>query len=98
MRCTPKKTAEVIIEGGNDYIITVKGNQPRLLAQLKILAKSTQPYQRFTDVENIRGRITCRIVRLFTDLRGIDFDWVELQNLICVERIGMRQGKPNPPN
>lgn len=64
------------------------------LAQLKTLAKSTQPYQRFTDVENIRGRITCRIVRIFTDLRGIDFDWVGLQNLICVERIGVRQGKP----
>ena len=64
------------------------------MAQLETLAKSTQPYQRFTDVENIRGRITCRIVRLFTDLRGIDFDWVGLQNLICVERIGIRQGKP----
>lgn len=64
------------------------------MAQLETLAKSTQPYQRFTDVENIRGRITCRIVRLFTDPSDIDFDWVGLQNLICVERIGIRQGKP----
>ena len=65
-----------------------------MLAQLETLAKSTQPYQRFTDVEKMRGRITCRIVRLFTDLSGIDFDWVGLQSLICIERIGIRQGKP----
>lgn len=25
---------------------------------------------------------------------GIDFDWVGLQSLICLERIGIRQGKP----
>ena len=41
-----------------------------------------------------RGRITCRIVNVFTDISGIDPDWVGLQSLICVERIGIRQGKP----
>ena len=63
-------------------------------AQLETKAKSTQPDQRFTDVEKMRGRITCRIVRLFTDLSGIDFEWMGLQSLIYVERIGIRQGKP----
>jgi len=28
-----KKTTGLIIEGGNDYVITVKGNQPQLLTQ-----------------------------------------------------------------
>lgn len=94
MPCTPKKTTQLIVEGGNDYIVTVKNNQPRLLAHLKTLAQQTQPEERFIDVEKTRGRTTCRIVNVFTDISGIDFDWVGLQSLICVERIGIRQGKP----
>ncbi|HEY9778974.1 MAG TPA: hypothetical protein V6D09_02345 [Leptolyngbyaceae cyanobacterium] len=79
MHCTAKKTTQLIIEGGNDYILTVKDNQPRLLAQLETLAKQTQPEDRFVDVEKKRGRITCRIVNVFTDLSGIDKDWVGQQ-------------------
>ena len=94
MHCTLKKTTQLIIEGGNDYIITVKGNQPRLLAKLETLAQQTQPDEQFFDVEKTRGRITCRIVNVFTGISGIDLDWAGLQNLICVERIGIRQGKP----
>lgn len=94
MHCTVKKTTELIIEGGNDYIVTVKGNQPRLLAQLETKAEYTQPYHRFVDVEKTRGRITCRIVNVFLDLSDIDLDWVGLQSLIQVERIGIRSGKP----
>ena len=94
MRCTLKKTTQLIIEGGNDYVITVKGNQPRLLAQMETLAQRTQPAERFVDVEKNRGRITCRLVNVFTDISGIDLDWVGLQSLIQIERIGIRQGKP----
>ena len=74
--------------------MTVKNNQPRLLTQLKTITTQTQAEDRFVDIENKRGRITCRIVNVFTDLSGIDFDWVGLQSLLCVERIGSRQGKP----
>ena len=28
MPCTAKKTTQLIVEHGNDYVITVKGNQP----------------------------------------------------------------------
>ncbi|MDZ4877543.1 MAG: hypothetical protein CLLPBCKN_006978 [Chroococcidiopsis cubana SAG 39.79] len=45
-------------------------------------------------MEKNRGRITCRIVRVFTDVTVIDLDWVGLQSLISVERIGSRHGKP----
>ena len=74
--------------------MTVKGNQPRLLAQLQAKTEQTQPRDRFVDVEKSRGRITCRIVNVFADLSGIDLDWVGLQSLVQVERIGIRQGKP----
>ncbi len=76
MPCTVKKTTQLIIEGGNDYVITVKGNQPQLLTQLKDKAEHQKPCPRFVDVEKTRGRITCRIVQIFTELKNIDLDWV----------------------
>ena len=93
MPYTAKKTTQLIIEGGNDYAITVKGNQPRLLTQLKTTAESQKPWERFVDIEKNRGRTTCRIVSVFADLCSIDIDWVGLRSLIQVERIGIRFGK-----
>ena len=93
MPCTAKKTTKLIIEGGNDYVITVKGNQPQLLTQLKTIAEAQKPCEQFVDIEKTRGRTTCRIVQVFTDLRGIDIDWLGLKSLIQVERIGIRSGK-----
>ena len=74
MPCTAKKTTKLIIEGGNDYVITVKGNQPRLLSQLKTIAEAQKPCERFVDIEKTRGRITCRIVKVFTELKNIDLE------------------------
>ncbi len=93
MHCTAKKTTKLIIEGGNDYLITVKGNQPRLLRQLKTIAEAQKPCERFVDIEKNRGRTTCRLVSVFAHLPGIDFDWLGAKSLIQVERIGIRSGK-----
>ncbi len=93
MPCTAKKTTRLIIEGGNDYVITVKGNQPRLLTQLKTIAEAQKPCERVVDIEKNRGRTTCRLVSVFADLHGIDFDWLGAKSCIQVERIGIRSGK-----
>ena len=93
MPCTAKKTTKLIVEGANDYVITVKGNQPRPLAQLKTIAEAQKPCERFVDIEKSRGRTTCRIVNVFTELQNIDPDWVGVQSLIQIERIGIRAGK-----
>ena len=58
------------------------------------MTTQTQAEDRFVDIENKRGRITCRIVNVFTDLSGIDFDWVGLQSLLCVERIAAARENP----
>ena len=58
MPCTAKKNTKLIIEGGNDYVITVKSNQPRLLTQLKTIAEAQKPCERFVDIEKTRERIT----------------------------------------
>jgi len=77
--------AQLIVDGGNDYLVTVKENQPRLLAQLETLAQQTpQSVCRWRN----RG-ITCRIVNVFSDTTGIDRDWPGLKSLIQVERIGI---------
>jgi predicted transposase YbfD/YdcC len=88
-----KKTTQLIVESGNDYVITAKGNQPRLFQQLQFIAAQNQPSGRFTDVEKTRNRVTCRIVSLFDDISGIDCDWEGIKSLVQVERIGMRQGQ-----
>ena len=93
MHFTAKKTTKVIIEGGNDYVITVKGNQPRLSTQLKTIAEAQKPCEQFIEIEKTRGRTTCRIVKVFTELQNIDPDWVGVQSLIQIERIGIRSGK-----
>ena len=55
MPCTAKKTTKLITKGGNDYIITVKGNQPQLLKQLKTITETQNPWERFVDTEKNRG-------------------------------------------
>ena len=56
MPCTAKKTTKLIAESGNDYVITVKGNQPRLLTQLKTIAEAHWPCEQFVDpIEDSRA-------------------------------------------
>ena len=59
----------------------------------KTITQTQNPSERFVDIEKARGRITCRIVKVFTELKNIDLDWVGVQSLIQVERIGIRSGK-----
>ncbi len=63
------------------------------MAQLKTKTEHQKPCHRFVDVEKIRGRTTCRIVQVFTELKSIALDWVGVQSLVQVERIGIRSGK-----
>ncbi len=39
------------------------------------------------------ARSTCRIASVFTDLHGIDLNWLTAKSFIQVERIGIRSGK-----
>lgn len=94
MPCTAKKTTQLIVERGNDYVITVKGNQPRLFQQLQALAAGNQPVERFTDLEKTQNRVTCRIISVFDDIRNIDNDWSGIKSFVQVDRIGIRQDQP----
>ncbi len=63
------------------------------MAQLTTIATDQKPWEQFVDIDKNRGRTTCRIASVFTDLRGIDLNWLGAKSLIQVERIGIRSGK-----
>jgi predicted transposase YbfD/YdcC len=89
----PKKTCELIIDGGNDYVIAVKGNQQGLYRQIQYNTANTRPTSRYITTERTRNRVTTRTVEVFNDLTGINQHWVGLKSLIKVERVGTRAGK-----
>lgn len=94
MPYTAKTTTQLVVERGNDYVIAVKGNQPKLFYQVQATCRENQPVERFTDVEKTRNRVTGRIVSVFDDIRKIDSEWSTVNSFVQVERIGIRQGKP----
>jgi Transposase DDE domain len=90
MPCTPKKTVEQIVESGNDYLITVKGNQPKLYQHLQAQFAAHDPDSIDDQTEQVRDRITRRTVSVLpagTDLAAV---WTGVQSLIRVQRTGIR--------
>ncbi|MBW4421125.1 MAG: ISAs1 family transposase [Myxacorys californica WJT36-NPBG1] len=94
MPCTPKKTVEQIIQSGNDYVITVKKNQPTLYQFLETQFAQQTPDSLDIQKEHTRGRVTQRIVSVLNRVEDIDAAWVGVQWLIRVERSGTRGAKP----
>lgn len=90
----PKKTCQLVIKSGNDYVIAVKDNQPKLHRHIQRIASTCKPASRYTAIEKIRDRFTRRTVEVFHDLNGIDPSWVGIKSLIRVERTGTRGSKP----
>ncbi len=89
----PKKTCQLIIDSGNDYVIAVKDNQPKLHRHIKRVAALRSPASRYIATEKTRDRLTTRTVEVFHDLNGIDLGWTGIKSLIRVERVGTRGRK-----
>lgn len=81
MRSTPKKTAQLIVESGNEYLGALKGNQKGLLADVKANFK---PESTVETLEKGHGRIEKRTVSICRDLSNIR-EWPGLKTLIRVE-------------
>jgi predicted transposase YbfD/YdcC len=93
VRCT-KQTVKLIIDGENDYIITVKGNQPNLLKAVTELAESSVAIDTNLHHERLHGRSTTREVKVYPIPPDLLSDWVGAKSLIEVDRSGTRtQGK-----
>jgi predicted transposase YbfD/YdcC len=94
MPCTPKKTVAQIIASGNDYLIAVKGNQPKLFEQLKTQFEQASPPSVAVQTELTRDRQTQRTVSVLSSVATINVHWAGVQRLIRVERVGTRANCP----
>ena len=89
----PKKTCQLIIDSGNDYVIALKGNQQSLYRQIQHHTAHSRPMSRYIATERTRNRVTTRTVEVFEALTTMSSQWMGLKSLIKVERIGTRAGK-----
>lgn len=93
MLYTPKKTLQLVLESGNDYLVAVKGNQPALYEHLQTFGRHLKPLVQSTEDVKARGRHEYRQVNVYSP-SGIDEDqWVGVKSILCVKRWGTRQGK-----
>jgi predicted transposase YbfD/YdcC len=88
-----KKTVDLIIQQGNDYVIQVKANQKNLHHQLQQQAQ-TSVFSVDLNSERTRDRQTTRIASVFELSDKIKALWAGAQLGVEVIRQGTRQGRP----
>jgi predicted transposase YbfD/YdcC len=81
MPSAPKKTAQVILDSGNDYLGALKGNQSGLLTAVEANFQAQQTVQQ---INKGHGRIEKRTVSISHQLEGIP-KFPGLQTLIRVQ-------------
>ncbi|MEI2581191.1 ISAs1 family transposase [Scytonema sp. PRP1] len=90
----PKKTVSLIIDGGNDYLIGLKENQPKLYKMAQTQSQQDTPLSSATIVENIHSRLVQRECKVFAVPENLHKQWAGLKTIIVVERCGQRDGQP----
>jgi predicted transposase YbfD/YdcC len=94
MPYTPQKTLKRVLDGGNDYLVAVKRNQAKLYEHLETVAQYRKPLSVHEDAQRQRGRQEHRRVRVYAPCGLDEMEWVGVQSILCVERWGLRTGKP----
>lgn len=79
-----------IINSGNDYLIAVKGNQPKLFDYLKAQFEHIPTQDVAQSDECTRNRRVHRTTSVLDTVAGIAPHWVGVQRLIRVHRSGQR--------
>jgi Transposase DDE domain len=89
-----KKTVAAIIDSGNDYLIPVKKNQPRLHQQIKHQCLIKQPIRLYQNTEKTRDRLIQRTIEVFEAPLEIDPQWQGINCVVRVFRQGIREKQP----
>lgn len=84
---------ERIITSGNDYLIAVKGNQPKLFEHIKTQFEQQEAQSVDHSLDSTHGREIERRVSVLDTVGAIAPQWVGVQRLIRVERWGIRGNK-----
>lgn len=88
MHCTVKKTLQIVLATGNDVLVQLKGNQPKLLATLSEWARgaAASTEHQATQIGQ-RNRIESRHTTVWMIPAGVlDQDWSGVCCLIRVQR------------
>ena len=89
-----KKTLNLIIEGGNDYIVTLKKNQLNLFLAAQKIVESQLARDSNQTSEDLHGRSTTRTTTIYTIGTELLPLWAGAKHIIVIERTGNRwQGK-----
>jgi len=84
----PKKTAALIKQSGNDYVLQVKANQKKLLEQMILNSNVSKAISTDETIEQNRGRDETRRVFVYNDLYGIETEeWIGIKEIVKVERV-----------
>lgn len=82
----PKKTAEITIDTGNDYVMAVKKNQPALYDQIAEIINTTSPMDMDYTLEKNKGREEHRAALIYDPI-GIDpLEWKGIRQIVFVTR------------
>lgn len=79
-----------IVSSGNDYLIAVKGNQPKLFDALEQQFECHRFTSQDHQVERERNRWVERRISVLDAFDGIDPNWVGVKRIVRVERSGTR--------
>ncbi|MEP6490285.1 ISAs1 family transposase [Microcoleus vaginatus GB2-A3] len=89
-----KKTLALIIDGGNDYIVTIKKNQLSLFLAAQKVVESEPARDSIKTSENLHGRSTTRSTTIYAISTELLPLWAGARHIIAIERTGRRwQGK-----
>lgn len=92
-----RQIVEQIIDSGNDYLITVKGNQPKLRSAIERYCGDHVAVSTYSYSERGHGRLVERTVSVWRapandSEYALDASWVGLRRIIRVERSAQRDG------
>ena len=90
-----KKTLSAIANSGNDYLVKVKPNQPKLYQQIETASNQQKARQKVEQHEKTRDRNSCRKIEVFEPPENLDPKWMGVGCVIKVERSGTRGNEPN---
>jgi predicted transposase YbfD/YdcC len=87
-----KKTVARLVAQGNDYLIAVKGNQPKLMQQFHDACAHLAPDSQTVHLDTSHGRVVQRTTQVFAAPPTLAETWHQAHSLVVVYRQGTRQG------
>src|SRR5262249_7640873 len=85
--CQAAAARQIVAQGG-DYLITVKGNRPKLHAEGKrAFGDDLAPADRDTTTDDGHGRREERTVTVIPDPTGLPADWPDVHTVVRVDRM-----------